>query len=245
MRALSDSRPYWTMIISARLPQPLRKVWRDLATSLWQARHRGCQTPNGRNPRRAPRHGAKPGVGNPPQSHARRGQPARQGCPAQKAQGRGAGVALRWKKRGKKQAIHAKPPGPRRAALAAMGRHAQDKLPGRRPSCNQKGQQAGALPPIRHMQPCPQGQRRPPIPRHQQREPALPGKARHWPKQCRRQPPRHHSAPPWQALHGRARVRQAQRVTEQPKSGQAAWRRKRKSAPSGARPWNRSRFPVM
>ena len=197
------------MIISARLRQPLRKLWRDLVTSLWQACNRGRQPPNGRDPRRAAGHGAKPGGRDAPQSHAGCWQPPRQGGPAQRAKCRRAGVALRGKKRRQKLAIHAKPPGPRRAALPAMGGHGQYKAARSRPARQQKGQQSKAYPPIRQMEPHPQGQRRPPIAGDQQAKPALPRKPRYGPKQRRRQAPRHHPGATRQRRHGQAGVRQA------------------------------------
>jgi len=75
------------------------------------------------------------------------------------------------------------------------------------------------------MQPRPQGQRSPPIPRHQQYKATLPRKPRHGPEQSRRQPTRHHPRAARQRRHGRARVRQADGVAKQPKPRQAtgAW----------------------
>jgi hypothetical protein len=151
------------MNISARLPQPLSKVWRDLVTSLWQARNRGRQPPNGRDPCRAAGHGAQPRGRDAPQGQAGRRQSPRQDGPTQRAKRRCAGVALRGEKRGQKQAIGLEPPGPRRAALPAMGGHCQYKVTRSRPARQQKGQQARACPPIRQMKPRPQGERRPAI----------------------------------------------------------------------------------
>jgi hypothetical protein len=95
-----------------------------------------------------------------------------------------------------------------------MGCHTQDKATRRSPTRDQKGQQAKAFPSIRHMQPGPQGERRPPIAGHQQLEPTLPSKPRHQPQQPWLQPAQHHPSAARQTLHGQARVRQPHRVAE-------------------------------